>query len=417
MRRLGPALAVRDFRLWFCATFGMTCALAMLEVIIGWSVYSHQRSALDLGWIGLAEFIPLLALALPAGHLADRHSRKRVLAAANLLGVGVGIGLALITAAGVHAAAPYLGFAVGAGVTMAIGQTAGRAMPPTLVGRELIPSAMTLRSFASQGAQIIGPALGGLIYGLSPPAVYALAAASSALAAVAAAAIGPGVTPTDRAPAPTPTVRSVLDGLHFIARTQILLGAILLDLFAVLFGGAVALLPIFARILHVGSSGLGILRAAPALGALLGAAYLTRRPVLRRAGRLLLAVVAAFGGCMILFGLSHSFALSLIALLVSGFVDLVSVNIRTTTSALVTPDPLRGRVGAVELIFLSASNQLGAFESGLAASLVGALPAVVGGGCLTILLALVWVRLFPSLRRVDRMTDIQPAELPAQALG
>ncbi len=420
-------MEVQAFRRWFAATLAMSVALQMLEVIIGWSVYSHQRSALDLGWIGLAEFLPLFVLALPAGHLADRFPRRYVLAAANLLGVVIGVTLALITAAGVHAAAPYLACAVGAGVTMAIGQPAARAMPPTLVGRALIPSAMTLRAFAAQGAGIIGPALGGLVYGFSPAAVYLLAAGSCLLASLAALRIGPGQAPVgadaragggDRDSAPagataTPTAAadlgSVLEGLRFVRATPMILGAILLDLLAVLFGGAVALLPIFAaHILHVGVVGLGVLRAGPAIGAVIAAVWLTRRPILRRAGRRLLVVVAAFGACMVVFGLSRNVELSFLALAVSGFVDFFSMNIRGTTVALATPDLLRGRVGAVETVFVSASNQLGAFESGLSASLVGTVPAVVGGGCVTVLIALGWIRLFPALHRVDAMNEIEP---------
>jgi Transmembrane secretion effector len=205
-------------------------------------------------------------------------------------------------------------------------------------------------------------------------------------------------------------LHSVLEGLRFVRHTQILLGAILLDLLAVLFGGAVALLPIFARsILHVGATGLGVLRAAPAVGALLGAAVITKRPIAGRAGRILLTVVFLYGASMVVFGLSRSFLLSLLALGVSGFVDLYSMNIRSTTVALATPDRLRGRVNAVEMVFISASNQLGYFESGVAAALVGALPAVVGGGIMTMLIALSWRRLFPALAEVDRLETLRPA--------
>ncbi len=415
MRRFGPALEVRDFRVWFAATFLMTFALQMVDVIIGWTVYSHQESALDLGFIGLAEFVPLFLLALPAGHLADRFPRKYVMAAANVLGVGVGLGLAAITAAGVHAALPYMAFAVGAGASLAIGLPSARAMPPMLVGRELIPSAMTLRSFSNQGALVIGPALGGVVYGLSATAVYLIAAAACALAAVTSASIGSGaagageIDAADATPRQVASVRSVLEGLSFLRRTPIVLGAVLLDLFAVLFGGAVALLPIFAaKYLHVGATGLGILRAGPAIGAVIGAAFLTRTPISRHAGRLLLTMVAAFGACMIVFGISRNFELSLVTLIVSGFVDLFNMNIRSTVSALATPDALRGRVGAVEMVFISASNELGAFESGVTASIFGAIPAVIGGGCMTILVAVSWIRLFPALERVDRMNEIEP---------
>jgi MFS family permease len=412
VHRFGPALEIRDFRRWWCATFGMAMALQMLEVVIGWEVYSHQHSALDLGWIGLAEFVPLFVLALPAGQLADRVPRRLILAAANLIGVGIGIGLALVSAAGVTSPLPYLAFAVGAGVTMALGQPASRAMPPTLVPGELLGSAMTLRSIAGQGAQVAGPAIGGLLYGASPSAVYLVAAGCCAVALLAALGIGPG-RPAETRASP-PDLESLLEGLRFVGRTQVLLGAILLDLLAVLFGGAVALLPIFAsHILHVGATGLGVLRAAPAVGALVGAALITRRPIQGGAGRLLLAVVLAYGACMVVFGLSRTFVLSLVALGVSGLVDLVSMNIRSTTVALATPDRLRGRVNAVEMVFISASNQLGAFESGVAASLVGTVPAVVGGGCVTIAIALSWARLFPALAAVDRLEEVRPAATSA----
>lgn len=396
--------------MWFGASFAMSVALQMLEVIIGWSVYSHQHSALDLGWIGLAEFVPLFVLALPAGHIADRFPRQRVLATATFLGSGVALGLAAITAAGVHAPVPYFALALGAGVTMAIGSPASRAMPPVLVGRELIPNAMVLRSFAGQGAGIIGPAVGGLVYALSPTAVYLLATVALLVATVLALLIRPGVGAQAGVEArrQAASLRSVLEGLRFLRRTPIVLGAILLDLFAVLFGGAVALLPIFAaHYLHVGAVGLGALRAAPAVGAIFGALFMLRRPVSRHAGRVLLGVVAAFGLSIVVFGLSRNFELSLAALAASGFVDMFSMNIRSTTSALATPDALRGRVNAVELVFISASNQLGAFESGLAATLFGTIIAVVGGGLLTVAIAVGWAGLFPQLAGVDRMTDLQ----------
>ncbi len=418
MASFAPALQVRDFRMWFAASFAMSFALQMIEVIIGWSVYAHHQSALDLGWIGLAEFIPLFVLALPAGHIADRFQRRYVLAAATALGVGVALGLAAITAAHVHAALPYFGFALGAGTTMAIGSPATRAMPPTLVSRELIPNAMTLRSFSGQGAAVIGPAVGGVVYALSPTAVYLIAASGLALATLAALAIGPGIGAEAAAVArrQAADLRSVLEGLIFLRHTPIVLGAILLDLFAVLFGGAVALLPIFAsHYLHVGATGLGVLRAGPAAGALLGAVFLIRRPIMHHAGRRLLSVVGGFGACMIVFGLSRNFELSLVALLASGFFDMFSMNIRSTTSALATPDALRGRVTAVETVFISASNQLGAFESGLAASLVGTIPAVVGGGCITIAIALGWSRLFPALGSVDAMNELEPLVPAAMA--
>lgn len=415
MKRFGPAFEERDFRLWWLAYLGEGISLQMLELVIGWQVYGQHRSVLDLGWIGLAEFLPMFVFALPAGHLADRVPRRAMFAGALLLAVGVGIGLALVSAAGTTAVWPYLALALGAGTSMAFSTPAARAMPPTLVRADLLPSAMTLRSIAGQSGMVIGPALGGLLYGISTVLVYLLAAGCCALGALAVAAMRPrpaaDLPLVDRGqPA---DVDSVLEGLRFVGRTQILLGAILLDLLAVLFGGAVALLPVFARsILHVGATGLGVLRAAPAIGALLAAAILTRWPLGGRAGRMLLVVVGLFGACIVVFGVSRVFVISLLALGVSGFVDLFSVNIRSTTVALATPDRLRGRVNAVEMVFISASNQLGAFESGLAAFLVGTIPAVVGGGVITILLALSWGRLFPSLAKVDRLTDLSAPPPP-----
>jgi MFS family permease len=411
LRRFGPALAERDFRLWWLALLGDNTSLQMLELAIGWEVYAQHRDVLDLGWIGLAEFIPMFVFALPAGQLADRLPRRLVFAGALVLGAAVGAGLALVTAAGATSVVLYLALAFGAGTAMAIGAPASRAMTPTLVPPDLLPNAMTLRNVATQGSQVVGPALGGLLYGVSAALVYWLAAgaclAASACLLLMRAQPAAGAPVADGAPAPG--IESVLEGLRFVGRTEILLGAILLDLLAVLFGGAVALLPVFARsFLHVGATGLGILRAAPAVGALMAAAVITRRPLAGRAGRTLLVVVGLYGASMVVFGLSRVFVLSLIALAVSGFVDLYSMNIRATTVALATPDWLRGRVMAVEMVFIGASNQLGAFESGLAASLVGTIPAVVGGGALTVLIALSWRRIFPALAEVDRLEHITP---------
>jgi MFS family permease len=422
LSRLGPALEERDFRLWWLALLGMGIGLQMLEVAIGWEVYSLHRSALDLGWIGLAEFVPLFVLALPAGQLADRLPRRLIFAGSLLLCAAIGVGLALVSAAGTTALWAYLALAVGAGVGMALGWPAARAMPPTLVSVELLPNAMTLRSIASQSGQVIGPAVGGLVYGVSPVVVYMASAGCCGLAMLSVLAMRPApaadIAQTDDPARQVATVSSVLEGLRFVGRTQVLLGAILLDLLAVLFGGAVALLPVFARsILHVGATGLGILRAAPAVGALLGAAFITRRPIGRRAGRTLLVVVGLYGASIVVFGLSRVFVLSLVALGVSGFVDLYSMNIRSTTVALASPDRLRGRVNAVEMVFISASNQLGAFESGLAAYLVGTVPAVVGGGVMTMLIALSWRRMFPALAEVDRLEDLHAPEPEREPIG
>lgn len=414
MKRLGPALAERDFALLWLALVGMGVSMQMLEVAIGWEVYTNTHSALDLGLIGLFEFIPMFALALPAGHLADHMPRQLVLGASLLLNAGVAVGLVALSTSGVTAVWPFLGLALAAGTVLALGSPAARALPAALVPNELVESAMTLRSVAAQAAEMIGPALGGALYVLSAGVVYGVAAGLSLVALAFVAGMSRGAAAANTAPSAerAPGLSSVLAGIHFVRDTPVLLGAILLDLLAVLFGGAVALLPLFARsILHVGPTGLGVLRAAPAVGALLAGAVLTRRPLLRRAGRTLLVAVAAFGASMVVFGLSRSFLLSLLALAVSGFVDMFSMNIRGTTVALATPDALRGRVLAVEMVFISASNQLGAFESGFAAFLLGAVPAVVAGGAVTVLIALGWSRVFPALAGVDRMRDLQPVEV------
>ena len=407
-------MAERDFALLWFALLGMGISLQMLEVAIGWEVFSNHQSALDLGWIGLAEFIPMFVLALPAGQLADRLPRRRVLICSLLLSSVVAVGLVVLSSSTVTSVWPFLALAMGAGTATAIGTPAARAMPPTLVGPELLESAMALRSIAVQSAQVVGPALGGLLYQFSPGIVYGLAAAMCIAAAGCVVAMhrSPAADEVHKTPG-TPGVASVLAGLRFVRHTEILLGAILLDLMAVLFGGAVALLPLFARsILHVGPTGLGVLRSAPAVGALVAAAILTRRSLGGNAGRKLLLAVAVFGLSMIVFGLSRSFWLSLLALAVSGFADMFSMNIRATTVALATPDRLRGRVLAVEMVFISASNQLGAFESGVAAFFLGAVPAVVAGGALTVVFALSWGRLFPALAAVDRLKDLRPVEAP-----
>lgn len=407
----------RDFRLWWIALLIMDLGFQMIEVVIGWQVYSLHRRAIDLGLIGLAEFVPMLLFAVPAGQLADRLPRRPVFAAALALGGLVAGGLAVLTGAGVTATAPFLALAFGVGTANTLGSPASQAMAPNLVSSAQLPSAMNLRAAAVQIGTIAGPALGGLLYGFSPSLVYGLAGVASFGAVGLVWAMHPrpaALSATDSLLRPEPaTLSDAFAGLGFVACTPILLGAILLDLLGVLFGGAVALLPVFARsVLHTGAAGVGFLRTAPAVGALLAAVWLARRPLGARTGRLLLTVVAAFGVSMVVFGFSRSYPLSLAALAVSGYVDAFSMNIRSTIVALATPDALRGRVNAVAMVFVSASNQLGAFESGVAAALVGAVPAVVGGGVVTVVLAAVWSRLFPPLAGVDRLDKVRPLEPP-----
>ena len=401
-------LKLRDFRLYIAATVATAVAIEMSFVAIGWQVYEIDGDPLDLGLVGLAMFVPLPLLALPAGHLADRYPRRTVLALAIGVDVAVAIGLIAVTRSGADETWPFFALAFGTGVASALGAPAGRALTPSLVPQEALVRALAQRSVAFQLAVIGGPALGGLLFALDPELVYGASAALSAAALVAVLALHAGRT---GAGGLTPDLRSLLGGVRLVRRTPVLLGAISLDLFAVLFGGAVALLPIFAKdVLEVGPAGLGILRAAPAAGALVAAVILVRRPIHRYAGRTLLVVVALYGLTIAVFGLSETMWLSLAALAAGGAVDMVSVVLRQTILPLVTPDELRGRVNAVEMVFISASNELGAFESGVAAALVGAVPAVVIGGAVTVGVALAWTRLFPDLARVDRLDELRPVE-------
>jgi Transmembrane secretion effector len=383
----------------------------MSFVAIGWQVYAIHGDPLDLGLVGLAMFVPLPLLALPAGHLADRHPRRTVLATSMAIDAAVAAGLLAVTLSGADETWPFFVLAFGTGVASAVGAPAGRALTPSLVPQETLVRALAQRSVAFQLSVIVAPALGGFLFAIEPELVYMASVSFSLVALVAVLAMHTG---RESAGAGSPDLRSVLGGVRLVRRTPVLLGAISLDLFAVLFGGAVALLPVFAKdVLDVGPAGLGVLRAAPAAGALCAAAVLARRPVHRRAGGTLLTVVALYGVTIVVFGLSETMWLSLLALAAGGAVDMVSVVLRQTILPLVTPDELRGRVNAVEMVFISASNELGAFESGVAAALVGAVPAVVLGGVLTIGVALTWAQLFPDLRHVDRLDELRPVEAAA----
>jgi MFS family permease len=386
----------------------MRFAEQMVAVAVGWQVYAIRRNPLDLGLIGLAEFVPLPILALPAGHLSDRAPRRVVLACS--LGISAAISglLLVVTLAGASQLWPYFALAAATGVSNSIGWPAYGSLTPEVVPAELLPGALALRSVAGQIAVVAGPAIGGVVFAIRPAAVYATAAGLFALALVTVLGVRSRPLPRDLDEA-SPGLADLVAGIGFMLRTRMLLGAISLDLFAVLFGGGVALLPIYARaILHVGPVGLGILRAAPAVGALTAAVILTRRPLKRPAGPTLMVVVALYGAFNVVWGASHWLPLTLGALAVAGFADMISVNIRATTVALVTPNELRGRVTAVEMVFVSASNELGAFESGAIARLVGTVPCVVAGGVATIGLAVGWTRFFPALARMGRLEDLRP---------
>jgi MFS family permease len=415
-RQLPAALQRRDYFLFWSSAAAESFGVNMVAVAIGWQVFSIRHSAFDLGLIGLLEFVPMLLLALPAGQLADRYPRHLLFGGAMGLITLVSLSLVGVTIGGAEQLWPFLVLAAVTGVGNVLAAASGRALGVTLVPWELLPSAIALRSLAFQGGTIVGPALGGLLFAIRPELVYAVA--TLLLAAGTLAVLMIHEPPIERSGA-APSWSTFLGGVRFIRRTPVMLGAITLDLFAVLFGGAVALLPLFAKqILHTGPVGLGILRSAPAVGALLAGLMLTHRPLRGRAGTTLLAVVATFGASMVVFGLSKTLWLSVAALAVSGFVDMISMNIRSTIAAVAAPDELRGRVNAVESVFISASNELGAFESGAAAALLGAVPAVVLGGVATIVLAGVWKWLFPDLANIDRLEELrpEPVRVPEAAL-
>jgi MFS family permease len=399
----------RDFALYFAAQVVEAFALTMATVAVGWQVYSVRESPLDLALVALAEFLPLPLLALPAGHLADRLPRRRLFVFMILLDLGVLSGLLAVTASGAEHVWPFFALAFAQGIGSAIGAPAGRALLPSLVPQELLVPALAQRSIGMQLTVVAGPAAGGILFAIQGELVYIVGIALALVALALALSIRSGRVAVAEG---TADLGDVLAGVRLIRRTRVLFGAISLDLFAVLLGGAVALLPIFAKdILEVGPTGLGLLRASAPAGAFLSAIIIARRPVRTRAGPILFTVVAGFGASMVLFGLSRQMWLSMLALALAGGFDLVSMVLRSTILPLVTPDELRGRVNAVEMVFISASNELGAFESGVAAALIGAVPAVVLGGVATVVVAVVWWRLFPELARVDRLDELRPVSV------
>jgi MFS family permease len=389
-------------RFWL-ARFVGTGAQQMLMLAIGWQMYGLTGSAWDLGLVGLAQFAPSLAAALPAGHAADRFHRARLVLGCYAVQGGVALLLLGATQGGWASRGVLLGLSIVLGGLRPFQMAAQQALLPALVPMDLLPRAMAMGSAGVQAAVIGGPALAGLLFTGGVGVVYGTCFALFAAGCVVLTTVRYEHVPPPREP---PTVASLLAGVKFIGGNRVLLGAVSLDLFAVLLGGATALLPIFAaEILHVGATGLGLLRSAPAVGALLMAAALARWPMTRQVGRKLLLGVAVFGLCMVVFGLSTSFALSLLALAVSGAADMVSVIVRQTLVQIETPDVMRGRVAAVNTLFIGASNQLGEFESGATASVMGPVGSVVAGGVGTLVVAGLWVRYFGALVRRDRFQE------------
>jgi MFS family permease len=374
------------------------------SVAVGWQVYDITRNPLDLGLVGLVLFLPQILFALPAGQVADRFQRKRLILAMLALNATASAVLLSLAATGNQRVELILAVLLVFGTGRAFLGPSMLALLPSVVPRELLPNAITWNSSTWQSAVVIGPALGGLLYGFGPTTVYGAVVALLLIALAATALLHPA---RQAAPARKRGLSELLAGVRFVRDHPMLLGAISLDLFAVLFGGATALLPVFARdILSVGPVGLGLLRSAPALGSVACALWLAGHPLRRRAGRSMFVCVAGFGAATILFGLSTSFYLSMAALAATGACDMVSVYVRQTVIQLGTPDAMRGRVNAVSLVFIGASNELGEFESGITAAWFGTVPAVVLGGIGTLTVVAIWAWRFASLRRVDRLDHI-----------
>jgi MFS family permease len=399
------AFAHRDFNLFQAARVLATIGMQMQSVTVGWQIYATTRRPIDLAWVGLAQFLPAVCLSLVTGHVADRIDRRRILLGCygtlSILAVALFL---LARTGGAHVTAVYFVLA-GVGVARAFMGPASQSLLPSLVSLDHFPNAVAWSSSFWQMAMILGPTAGGFAYAAFGGAarVYLVASVFMLGPFVLVASMRPIAPRTRREPT---SLRSLFAGVRYVRDNQILLGAISLDLFAVLLGGATALLPVYAQdILHLGPWALGILRSAPAAGAAVTAVTLALRPIERRAGAKMFAGVALFGVATIVFGASGSFALSLVALLAVGAADMVSVYVRSALVQLATPDEMRGRVSAVNMVFVGASNELGEFESGLTAQWFGAVPSVVLGGIGTLAIVALWAWRFPKLRGVDRLRD------------
>jgi MFS family permease len=409
-KKSGDGLAAfryRDFSLFQLSRFFIVIASEMQSVAIGWQIFATTKRALDLGLVGLAQFLPSILLFLLSGHVADRFDRKKVVVLC-YVGFAVCSALFLLIAWGhISSVAPIYSVLILLGVVRSFNGPVTRAILPQLVPEEHFQSAVAWNSTIFQGGTILGPAIGGLAYGIfrGPSVVYAMAVVIALAAAVATLMIKAKQAARRREPA---TLSTVLVGIKYIWAKKLILGSISLDLFAVLLGGAVALLPVYAQdILRTGPLGLGLLRSAPGVGAALMAVLLAYRPLRRRAGATMLWCVAGFGACTILFGASHSLLLSLAALALVGATDMVSVVVRGTLIQIATPDEMRGRVNAVDMIFIGASNQLGQFESGVTAQWFGTVPAVILGGVGTLVVTALWAWGFPELRNADRLVGTE----------
>ncbi len=424
----------RDFRLYALSSLLSALAAEILVVAIGWSIYDISRDPIDLGYVYLVQFLPSFFLVFLTGAAADRYRRKTIVALCQLLECVFTLGIFLVANTGMHDVWPILIMVAGLGASRAFYNPAALALAPTLVAREQIPSAIACSTSSWQLSAIAGPALGGVLYGFSPFIAYTTALVMAGGATLAVLGIRKIEEPRPREAA---TLESLVGGFRFMLREKVVLGASSLDLFAVLLGSVVALLPVFARdILVAGPTGLGLLRAGIGIGALPMAIFLGLFPIRRRAGWIMFSTVAVFGISIIVFGFSHWIWLSVAALIVMGASDMISVYIREVLVQLWTPDALRGRVNAVYMLMITASNELGGFRAGssakafsfvymmmyvtaaeagseeatLAATIFGAVAAVVVGGICTLIVAALWARWFPAIRNADDLTAVKQLE-------
>lgn len=399
---------LRDYRFFLASRVASMLGHQITSVVIGWQVFSLTGRAMDLGYVGLAQFLPAVALSLVTGQIIDRVDRRRVLMLCYAVEVACTLCLLALTRAHNRALWPIYAVLVVFGTARAFSGPSSQALAPNLVSRALLPRAVAWSSTAWQLSVIVGPALGGAVYGaLGPAAAYGASMVLLTGAGLATAFVrggGPSARAAAEVAAPIESkFAKLFAGLRYVFRERAILGTLSLDLFAVLLGGAVALLPMFAASLGGGPLGLGLLRSAPAVGASATALFLSFFPLQRRAGRRMLAAVGVFGLATIAFGLSKSFPLSLACLVVLGAADMVSVVVRRTLLQVRVPDAMRGRVYAVTDVFVGASNELGEFESGLTAAWLGPEVAVIAGGVGTCLIVAAWTVFFPTLRDVDRL--------------
>jgi MFS family permease len=411
---LPEPLKIPDFRAYWLTRLATTIAQMAMVIVIGWQVYDISRetmsigdAAFQLGLIGLVQFVPLFLLTPVSGWVADRLDRRHVARVVVLLEMLCALILFTVTYAGTVTLPILFGVAALLGVARAFAGPALGALAPNLVPRDLLPRAIALSSTAWQSGAIAGPAIGGILYDITPHLPYGVSAALFAFSIVLLFRIGPVQRTTIE---PGRPIQKMIEGLRYVRRNGFVLGAITLDLFAVLLGGATAMLPVYARdILHVGAQGLGPLRAAPAIGATLTAIYFSVRPIKTNVGVKMLWAVAVFGAATAVFGISTSYLLSLAMLALLGSADMFSVYIRQSLIQLHTPDEMRGRVGAASTLAISASNELGEARSGFAAAWLGPVAATVAGGVAAIIVTALWARFFPELRRARTFDLPEPA--------